>query len=273
MIHATSKSVLAALLALASAADSSVGLAFQPGLLNSSETSFLRNLLEEKAILEEGMSRIQLFEGKEVPWLVDRLASFASADVSHVHEITLMKYEDTFKAIPHWHAEQTTVVLYLSSLNGTGCGQTVFPDLNLAVTPVDGSAIAFNNYFADGTPDYRTSHSTTGSVASRNGDKYILTASFGAPLAAAEHHTELHDKNVTVTTSHARLLKRDRKLVHNHGALRARNITVTTSHARLLKHDRKLASNSPPVTRRLAEPVPVNNLRKLKRNLGTVLRK
>merc|ERR1712167_53827 len=97
-------------------------------------------------------------------------------------------------------------------LNGTGYGQTVFPELDLAVTPVDGSAIAFNNYLADGSPDYRTSHSTTGSISGLHGDKYILTASFGAPTTAADSHSELEEKNVTVTTSHARLLKRSRNL-------------------------------------------------------------
>ena len=234
--------------------NTSVGFAFKPGLLMPSETASLRELLNNNATFAgANYSRLTLFEDREVPkkhWLVERLAQFASADLSQLQAVTLIKYEDAFHAIPHWHGEQTTVVVYLSSVNGAGHVQTIFPSLGLAVTPVDGSAIAFNNYNADGSPDYRTSHSTTGSISAVHGDKYILTASFGAPTyedeGGAARHPELRENNITYTTSWGRILSRDSDLAQQQS---------DSKPAALRRH-----------SFRGHEPAPSSTLRKLKRN-------
>nr|BAN66024.1 prolyl 4-hydroxylase alpha-related protein PH4, putative [Babesia bovis] len=103
-----------------------------------------------------------------------RVSLIAGVSVDHLERLVMVKYSpgDYFKEHHDGAFRTHTVLLYLNDVDG---GETVFPELKIAVRPVGNSALYWKNTTEDGVADFRMVHA---GVCPKSGTKYAVNCFF-----------------------------------------------------------------------------------------------
>ncbi|GFE55511.1 2OG-Fe(II) oxygenase family protein [Babesia ovis] len=103
-----------------------------------------------------------------------RVSLIAGVDVAYLERLVMVKYSpgDYFKEHHDGAFRSHTVLLYLNDVDG---GETVFPELNIAVRPIGNSALYWRNTTDDGQADFRMLHA---GVCPKSGTKYVVNCFF-----------------------------------------------------------------------------------------------
>lgn len=181
--------------------------AFEVPILASPKISIIENFLSDEeiaAVMDLGLPNLRRslaggrvesirssstaylsYRNSTIKTLIARAAHISGYPVPHIEPLQFLKYETGQKYMPHYdfgeacdfkeNAEgrrTVTMLLYLNSLQPDQGGLTVFPRLDIAVTPRARSAIIFDNILANGEGDTRTQHG--GNPPTGEGEKFAV---------------------------------------------------------------------------------------------------
>lgn len=113
-------------------------------------------------------------ETEIIAQIEQRVALVAGVDVSYLENLVMVKYNpnDYFKEHHDGPFRSHTILLYLNDVEG---GETVFPNLNMAVKPVANSGLYWRNTNDDGTANFAMIHAGT---SPKKGTKYVVNCFF-----------------------------------------------------------------------------------------------
>ncbi|KAK2196216.1 bifunctional Prolyl 4-hydroxylase alpha subunit [Babesia duncani] len=104
----------------------------------------------------------------------NRIALIAGIDVCYLEKLVMVKYEpgDYFSEHHDGAFRTHTILLYLNDAIG---GETIFPNLSLAVLPISNCALFWKNLNEKSTTDFNMIHAGTSPLW---GQKYIVNCFF-----------------------------------------------------------------------------------------------
>lgn len=153
-------------------------------LIVSASPRLTRSKLANKEVNSIRTSSGMFFEEDETPFLTAinyRLACLMQVPAAHAEGMQVLHYEPGQEFKPHhdyfgpnhpsgYNNRISTLVIYLNEVEEGG--ETIFPHLNLSVTPKKGSAVYFEYFYNDQTINERTLHSGEPVI---RGEKWVAT--------------------------------------------------------------------------------------------------
>ena len=153
-------------------------------LIQAAKARLKRSKLANKEVSQFRTSSGMFFEENESPLIAkleSKIASLMHVPLAHAEGLQVLHYEPGQQFIPHfdYFAEHhpsannnriSTLIIYLNEVEEGG--ETNFPELNISVKPVKGSAVYFEYFYNDPKLNELTLHSGEPVI---RGEKWVAT--------------------------------------------------------------------------------------------------